>query len=497
MHTSADRRVDIIEKGRYGSVVYREPAGSLSFYWEFGGGDTVAIVQVDDVAAWKAGPPWAAGRCAEILRFVADEVIRQKAPSGSAQIDAQAGCVTILEAKRSVQPPAPQGGFSVNTYRSLRMKLALIVLGVAAIVAAVLWMKNSMLQIKSNTGTPFGSSVRTEEHIATLIQALEPYTPNLHRDPSKDRYRIGLFLVPVDGRSPGRLIPIAGGLPASAFRLAKILGSDGRTLWFDVNGIGGLGLRSYALVTVADLRRANPSLDANWWEGTQGMQVNQRLRFTSRDRAHVLEVDPETRRAVPVTRQPDPTKSPFEPTPAIYLCSGLFTTTTEWLGLHSAAEVEREFKPKSWLRRIVRADDTKEQRRFYRGVVDPESSNDRRKIISMTALGNDEYLNAAFLRMNDASEPVRLAAPPGSLMVYTSQPGLKGTLMVARVATVGNILWKVDTGIDRSHLSQILPGERSMAFVGPRPMVPDKVSEPLLVIIDNNSGAVTTTSLWQ
>ena len=34
-----------------------------------------------------------------------------------------------------------------------------------------------------------------------------------------------------------------------------------------------------------------------------------------------------------------------------------------------------------------------------------------------------------------------------------------------------------------------------MAFVGTRPMVPDKVSEPLLVIVDNRTGAVVTHSL--
>ena len=90
-----------------------------------------------------------------------------------------------------------------------------------------------------------------------------------------------------------------------------------------------------------------------------------------------------------------------------------------------------------------------------------------------------------------------MSEPDGALMIYTSEPGLKGRLMVARVDTAGTILWKVDTGIDRFKLSQILPGKDSFAFVGTRPPVPDKLSEPLLVIVENRTGAVVTHSLWQ
>jgi hypothetical protein len=38
MPDTAHRSVDITENGRTGSDVHREPAGSLSFYWEFGEG---------------------------------------------------------------------------------------------------------------------------------------------------------------------------------------------------------------------------------------------------------------------------------------------------------------------------------------------------------------------------------------------------------------------------------------------------------------------------
>ena len=44
---------------------------------------------------------------------------------------------------------------------------------------------------------------------------------------------------------------------------------------------------------------------------------------------------------------------------------------------------------------------------------------------------------------------------------------------------------------------EILPGETSFAFVGTRPPVPDQLSEPLLVIVDNATGRAITHSLWR
>ena len=69
--------------------------------------------------------------------------------------------------------------------------------------------------------------------------------------------------------------------------------------------------------------------------------------------------------------------------------------------------------------------------------------------------------------------------------------------MIARVDGNGSLIWRTDTGIERFTLEQILPGEGSVAFIGTRPMVLDKVSEPLLVIMDNATGKAHPTTLWQ
>ncbi|MEO8591568.1 MAG: hypothetical protein ABI432_19460, partial [Flavobacteriales bacterium] len=204
MDTSSERRVEITGSGRSGSVVYREALGSLSFSWEFGGGDVLAIVQVEDAKAWKTQPSWMAGRRAAILRSVADEVIRQKAPNCRAEIDEAAGVIVLREGARTAQPPPmpPKREFSMTNFRSLRTALALVVLVVAVIAGCILWFKNKVLVIDPGKGTPIGLAVRTDTHIAILIESLVPYMPSLHRDASKDRYRISVFLVPLDGSEP-------------------------------------------------------------------------------------------------------------------------------------------------------------------------------------------------------------------------------------------------------------------------------------------------------
>jgi hypothetical protein len=88
-------RVIITEEGRSGSVIYEEQGRRITGWWEFAGGDAVAIVNMGGADAWRNSHPWAAGRRTEVLRFVADEVVRQKAGGCKADIDETDGWITI------------------------------------------------------------------------------------------------------------------------------------------------------------------------------------------------------------------------------------------------------------------------------------------------------------------------------------------------------------------------------------------------------------------
>ena len=74
------KEVQIVENGPAGTVYYFEDGQTLKVYWEFGGGDAMAILYPPKEESWDTQVPWATGRRREVLEFVAKEVIRQKAP---------------------------------------------------------------------------------------------------------------------------------------------------------------------------------------------------------------------------------------------------------------------------------------------------------------------------------------------------------------------------------------------------------------------------------
>ena len=89
-------RVIITEQGRSGDVIYREGEQVIQGWWEFAGGDAIALVSMGSASEWRHGHPWAVDRRAAILRSVAEEVVRQKATGCRAEIDEEGGWITIM-----------------------------------------------------------------------------------------------------------------------------------------------------------------------------------------------------------------------------------------------------------------------------------------------------------------------------------------------------------------------------------------------------------------
>lgn len=95
MTTPTPATVTITEQGRSGDVRYSEDGRSISGWWEFAGGDALAIVQMGSAADWRTQHPWAVARRSAILRRVADELVRQKARGCRAEIDEEGGWITL------------------------------------------------------------------------------------------------------------------------------------------------------------------------------------------------------------------------------------------------------------------------------------------------------------------------------------------------------------------------------------------------------------------
>lgn len=368
-----------------------------------------------------------------------------------------------------------------------RMILALSLLAIALLAFALAGCRQ---MLPKTVGSPIGLSARTGKYIATLIATGDPTLPTLTPNrPRQVHYRLALLLTPLTGGGSRRLLPVAANLDYRNFEKdARVLGDDGRLLWFFTTEIGAFDLPTEKLISTADLQRANPGL-AEPWNGAK-FELRKRLAFLTHDYRQTYEIDPETLRAEPA--EPLDRRYRAALTPASFLTSGGMVSGTEWFGVHPPSDLASSYKPGLRLPRDPAPRETSERRRFYRGVIEASLTGPR--VVSMTPLNGQEYLYGALLRASRDGELLRLANPEAFLLTYQTSR-LDGSLMAARVDRGGHAQWTVNTGI--GVLDQILPGEDSLALVGKRPRVPDKLPEPILVILNLGSGATVTHSLQQ
>lgn len=97
MHAPEHPHVEITEHGRSGTVDYRDPAGNLTFHWEYGGGDVVVCINVGTEADWRREHAWAGDRRDSILQFVGEEVVKCKAPTCTVEVDEATGWMNLRQ----------------------------------------------------------------------------------------------------------------------------------------------------------------------------------------------------------------------------------------------------------------------------------------------------------------------------------------------------------------------------------------------------------------
>ncbi|MCB1123780.1 MAG: hypothetical protein KJT03_19655 [Verrucomicrobiae bacterium] len=482
--------VEIKENGRAGTIEYSEPAGRLSLFWEFGGSNTIASISGGNLDEWATRYPHAVDRRNAILQRIAEEVIRQKAPGSRAEINFNTGLITFhsVGTAERVRPP------KTNPPGLNRQKFYLLGAAVGIVVAIIALGVGLIFTGPQPKGIPLSASVRAGDHIVTLIQTQEAYIPSLHRNPEKDRYRVDMFCYPVDGSGPERTHSIGRDYRYSELQFARIVGFDGKTVWYAIDTIEGIEIKSGKKIRAEDLQQANPAIKETW-DDPRRFSFNERLRLSTPDRREAYEINPDSLGATPVKIDPAPSSLALAPKLEQYLSQGVRVGPTEWLGLLSKGEAETEFKPNSRIRPDARASNSKDVRVLYRGNLGDEITRGNQQLLSLTPVTEDSFLNTAFIRSGAEAPPIRLSAPDGFLFIYTSNPGLKGTLMAGRMDASGTLIWKTDTGLDRFRLQQILPDTRYLVFVGPPLPEPDVVSPILLAILDTETGALSSVSL--
>ena len=80
LETSLYKRVAYFQDGRGGTIKYSDRDITISFGWEFAGGNGLVIIFITETAYWEASTKTPLSERDEILEFVALSVIRDKAP---------------------------------------------------------------------------------------------------------------------------------------------------------------------------------------------------------------------------------------------------------------------------------------------------------------------------------------------------------------------------------------------------------------------------------
>lgn len=309
-----------------------------------------------------------------------------------------------------------------------------------------------LLRVSAGPGQPTGRTLRAGRVLATLLFRSESHELDISgRGRGGGKVRYALLLTPIRG-GEARVIPLA-------------------------RNVSSAGLHALTGVVSATEERVWVRADENYEVEISSGRVTQLSE----------------RQPVPGARPAYLANSEYAP--ENLRVSGALVTPELWLGLRTPAEAERDFRAGGWVRHTVDAGKTREKRGLYRVAVEPMSDTMSRAVRTEAA-GGSAYWDAAFVRSAHGAPALRFAGTGGFLITYASEMGLKGNAMLARLGPTGEIEWTADSGIDRMGLTEILPGEAETVLQGTAPRVPDRVPDPLLVIVDHKTGQVTRRVLW-
>lgn len=497
--------VDGMKSGGTFGTSHKE--GGTSIYWRKGKfirsdyGDNPGVQEFTDETQFLKA----------LWHFCHFEVTRNAGKCELREIDAWK---LILRRMSPVCPPHPDdlrgGGIGANSGALAGMAALPPVVGsakvlplsapvVICLVVVVLMLPAAgyaarhFLSIKS-TGLPLGPAVRSPTHILQLIYTTERYLPRLHRNPGKDRFRIDLLAISLEDPTRQETFTLLRQQQANASTpMTKILGADGDVAWVQALDIFAVNLKRKRIARGADLKKLNPEL---------GLFLNTaRATFTghfvavSPDWSHAYAFSAETLKAS--VCPPPPRGSWMDERlngrVEAGLCSGGLISSNEWIAVLTAGDAQDNFKPGCSLPRDFAADEKEQSRHLYHGRV--ITSDARPRIDSCERLTAADYLCAAFLRAKPGGALLHLPHPDSVLLLHRPKIGLGEPLALTRVQPDGSAVWECSTGIGR--LQQVLPAAESMALIGDRPSTPGKVPEPILVLINNATGATNTISLWR
>ncbi|MCB0631016.1 MAG: hypothetical protein R2824_15010 [Saprospiraceae bacterium] len=88
-------KVSFSTEGRGGNVFYRGEEGSFSMYWEFGGGNVIAIIDVPSAKQWEVRTQIPLDKRMDILNYIGKRTVAVQTTDGKGSYVIRDNCIEI------------------------------------------------------------------------------------------------------------------------------------------------------------------------------------------------------------------------------------------------------------------------------------------------------------------------------------------------------------------------------------------------------------------
>ncbi|MEO6521385.1 MAG: hypothetical protein ABIN91_06905 [Mucilaginibacter sp.] len=88
------QKLEYINKGRGGYVIYKDDINELKLFFEYGGGNCVAIIYLPTIKKWLQETKISIEKLEKIVRFIAEQSIKDQAPNCNYELHND--CIILL-----------------------------------------------------------------------------------------------------------------------------------------------------------------------------------------------------------------------------------------------------------------------------------------------------------------------------------------------------------------------------------------------------------------
>lgn len=90
-----EQKIEYINQGRGGYIVYKDNLSEFKLFFEFGGADCIAIIYIPSIVDWSIKTNKPLSDRLQVLTFIAEQAIKDQAPNSYYRLSES--CIEIFK----------------------------------------------------------------------------------------------------------------------------------------------------------------------------------------------------------------------------------------------------------------------------------------------------------------------------------------------------------------------------------------------------------------